>query len=598
MRYSLVAISLILMLVSGGSYVIEKGPSSLEKLFVSRCGILVQKLGEFKKDIASKKPVSSLKQDFTKIRKLYRRASVLMDYFYPYERRFLNAPDLQRTEEDNPDVIIEPNGLQVIERLLYTGFSEGSYPALQEEVSLLTGVVSRISGQGLQYTDALVFDALKAATIRLVSMGITGFDSPLALNSLPESAEVLYAMKDILDEYQEKIPDSLYATAIKLIDTGSSDLLAAKGFNSFDRLTFIRTCADPLYAVLVKIIFANNFQLPGERRPLNQEATSIFSKNLFDINFFSPNKRYQLSPKRVELGKLLFYDSILSPLTGRTCATCHNPAKAFTDGQKVALSVDPQKAIKRNTPTLLNAALQTRYFYDSRTSTLENQLNSVVHSAEEMGGSLKESIPRLASNEKYARLFIEAYNGEELTEYNIANAISSYVRTLMASDSKFDRYMRGGSTALIDSEKRGFNLFTGKAKCATCHYIPLFSGLVPPDFVETESEVLGVPASVSKKNNKLSDDEGKFLFTKSVVHKYAFKTPTLRNIALTAPYMHNGIYKTLDEVLHFYNKGGGAGLGIAPGNQTLPAQPLNLSGREIKDVISFLKALTDKPIYL
>ena len=197
------------------------------------------------------------------------------------------------------------------------------------------------------------------------------------------------------------------------------------------------------------------------------------------------------------------------------------------------------------------------------------------------------------SHEKYARLFAEAYGEEMVTEYNIANAISSYVRTLVRLDSRFDRYMRGDNAALNDNEKKGFNLFAGKAKCATCHYIPLFNGLVPPEFVETESEVLGVPVTASKKNSQLSDDEGKFLFTKSLVHKHAFKTPTLRNIALTAPYMHNGVYKTLEQVMDFYNKGGGAALGIAPGNQTLPVQALNLSKREIKNIILFLRALTD-----
>jgi cytochrome c peroxidase len=355
----------------------------------------------------------------------------------------------------------------------------------------------------------------------------------------------------------------------------------------------VRSYADPLYTVLFKIIQAHNFQLPEERRPVGQQATSLFSRDFFDINFFSPNKRYQVTPQRIELGKRLFYDSVLSPLTGRSCATCHDPAKAFSDGYTVASSLDKNVTIKRNTPTLLNAALQTRYFYDSRTATLENQLNSVVHNKEEMGGSLQESIPRLAGNNNYALFFAEAYNGEPITEYNIANAISSYIRSLVRLNSRFDRYMRGENSALNKEEKNGFNLFAGKAKCATCHYIPLFNGLVPPEFVETESEVIGVPALAAKKNSKLSDDKGKFLFTKSVVHLHAFKTPALRNISLTAPYMHNGVFKTLNEVMNFYNKGGGAGLGIAPETQTLPSQPLNLSKKEIKNIISFLEALTD-----
>src|SRR5688572_2434649 len=174
MRYSLIVIPVLFVLITGGSFIIKKRPTSLEKLFVSRCGILVQKLEEFNHDIGVKKAVSSLKQDFTKIRKLYRRASVLLDYFFPYERKLLNPPDLRRVEEDNPDIIIEPNGLQVMERILYSGFSEASDHLLQQEVELLLEMVKKMRDQpglAFKFNDALVFDALKAADIRLVSMG-------------------------------------------------------------------------------------------------------------------------------------------------------------------------------------------------------------------------------------------------------------------------------------------------------------------------------------------------------------------------------------------------------------------------------------------
>ena len=136
----------------------------------------------------------------------------------------------------------------------------------------------------------------------------------------------------------------------------------------------------------------------------------------------------------------------------------------------------------------------------------------------------------------------------------------------------------------------------GKAKCATCHFLPMFNGLVPPEFTETESEVLGVPKTKETLAPVLDSDEGKFKFTHSIVHKYAFKTPTLRNIELTAPYMHNGVYNTLEEVMDFYNKGGGNGLKIAPVNQTLPEEKLNLSKKEIRAVIAFMKTLTDSAV--
>ena len=152
--------------------------------------------------------------------------------------------------------------------------------------------------------------------------------------------------------------------------------------------------------------------------------------------------------------------------------------------------------------------------------------------------------------------------------------------------------MQGNTAKLSASEKRGFNLFAGKAKCATCHFIPLFNGLVPPDFTETETEVLGVPRNKTRTSAVLDPDPGKYEISRSIIHKNAFKTPTLRNIELTAPYMHNGVFDTLEEVMEFYNEGGGAGLNIAPENQTLPKDKLNLTKKETADIVAFMKALT------
>jgi cytochrome c peroxidase len=150
-----------------------------------------------------------------------------------------------------------------------------------------------------------------------------------------------------------------------------------------------------------------------------------------------------------------------------------------------------------------------------------------------------------------------------------------------------------GKQVLNQNEINGFNLFMGKAKCGTCHFMPLFSGAKPPRYYYNESEVIGVPDTKNKVNAILDEDEGRFAVTGIPIHKFAFKTNTLRNIALTAPYMHNGVFKTLDEVLEFYNNGGGKGLKIAPGNQTLPFEKLNLSKTEQQYIISFLKTLTD-----
>ncbi len=222
----------------------------------------------------------------------------------------------------------------------------------------------------------------------------------------------------------------------------------------------------------------------------------------------------------------------------------------------------------------------------------------MVHNTAEMKGSLKDAEADLKKIPAYNSLFRVAYPQESdpLNAFNIANAISSYIRSLISLRSGFDQYMLGKQSSLTISEKNGFNLFTGKAKCATCHFMPLFNGLVPPEFTETETEVLGIPATRAKKNATLDADPGKYSTSHSVIHKYAFKTATLRNIELTSPYMHNGVFKTLEEVMDFYNEGGGAGLKIAPDNQTLPKDKLNLTKKEIADIIAFMKALTDPAV--
>ncbi len=210
-----------------------------------------------------------------------------------------------------------------------------------------------------------------------------------------------------------------------------------------------------------------------------------------------------------------------------------------------------------------------------------------------MHGSLDDAVVKLKKHKSYASLFKSAFPNakDAITEYNLRNALGSYIRSLSSLDSRFDQYVRGDKTQLNKQEISGFNIFMGKGKCGTCHFTPLFNGTVPPDYTRTETEVIGVP--VSAKINRIDTDPGKFNLRNIPLHKNAFRTPTVRNIALTAPYMHNGIYNTLEEVMDFYNEGGGSGLGIELENQTLPFDKLHLTGREKQDVIAFLKTLTD-----
>jgi cytochrome c peroxidase len=160
--------------------------------------------------------------------------------------------------------------------------------------------------------------------------------------------------------------------------------------------------------------------------------------------------------------------------------------------------------------------------------------------------------------------------------------------------SPFDRFIQGGPDSLLSTrQKNGANLFMGKAQCATCHFIPLFNGLIPPDYSVTEFEVLGTTRTDRLDKPQLSKDAGRFNVYPLPFFKGAFKTPTVRNTAVTAPYMHNGAFRSLDSVLEFYNRGGGQGLGLDVSSQTLSSHPLGLTPKEKKDIIKFLDALTD-----
>ena len=571
--------------LSAASLSIQKAQAPVEKLFREQVIQLLHELEHFEEAAAARVTPQVLKEHFIASRLAYKRTSILVDYFFPINGRSINGPDLPYAEDDRPDLIHDPHGFQVIERIVY---GEIDYELLRNECRQLVEIFKSMNEQpelAYKFRDELVFDALKSAVIRVMSLGLTGFDSPVALQSLPECEAVFTGIEDIITLFEP-------SAATQYIRKAKA-ALKGESFDNFDRLDFIKNTIDPLYGSLVDLSIRSRSLLPWERRPLNQFSGSLFSDSLFDINFFSPNDRYRMNIARTELGRSLFYDTIFTRSAQRSCATCHDPAKAFTDGLRVPAGLNAATKLKRNTPTLTGAAIQTRFFYDSRASTLENQLNAVVHNVDEMNGSLAETIELIGEHPAYTTAFRKAYPNDRrpVTDYNIANAISSYVRSLSSFNTKFDRYMRG-QTSFSRIEKRGFNLFAGKAKCATCHFIPLFNGLVPPQFTETESEVLGVPSIDDRR--KIDDDPGKAGFTKSRIHEHAFKTPTLRNIARTAPYMHNGVFDTLEQVMDFYNKGGGAAvLSVAPVNQTLPAEPLNLSKREIKSIIAFLGTLSE-----
>ncbi|MGN6297436.1 MAG: cytochrome-c peroxidase [Ginsengibacter sp.] len=536
---------------------------------------------------------------FLQSRLLYKKFEWAAEYFAADLTERLNGPPVQEIE--NADLLdstyaraIDPMGLQVIEESLYPRFDTSGRNEMTKEVTdLVTNagyLVSYFRDHPL--ADWRVLDAAKLEVFRIIALGISGFDAQHSGNSINECAAALNSLHEVLRLYTGKKNN---APLLQDIITAISYLHDKDDFDSFDRAFFITRFANKISAGIAQL----EQDLPGRKirynRMLNQEARTLFDSGAFNVNAFSPGPEYHVTDAKVVLGEKLFYDASLSGTGTRSCASCHNPRLAFTDGLAKQRDLDDTtKFILRNVPTLLDAALQSNYFDDMRALTLEDQVRDVVANPHEMDGSMDAIIKHVSADTSYHTLFVSAFPGKnkEITANNVANALASYVRSLAKLNSRFDEYMRGNENALSVRELKGFNLFMGKAKCATCHFVPLFNGITPPKYVMSETEVLGVPRS--QKDSTIDPDTGYYGVIGIDSYKYAFKIPTIRNIDKTAPYMHNGVYRTLEQVMDFYNNGGGAGLGIHLPNQTLSKENLHLTEKEKEDIMVFMKSLDSK----
>lgn len=539
---------------------------------------------------------TDLQSDFLLARLGYKKFEWAAEYFTPEISGLVNGPPVEEVEM--PDArIIHPAGLQLIEGFLFPVYDSSKKKELIAQLNLLqTDCDNYKSYFNLNdIYERQVFDAIRLEVYRIMTLGITGYDNPLTLKSMQESAASLESLQKVLGFYVKNGDSKSMAEKLqKAIDYLNNH----PDFNSFNRMEFITEYCNPITLGLTELeerLHVRNFKY---NRLLNQDAKTLFDTNAFNVNAYAPDHSSFISNEKILLGKRLFSDPMLSGSGKRSCQSCHQPEKAFTDGMAKNTIIGKKELLGRNTPTLINAALQPSLFYDLRVSSLEEQSHSVVQSVKEMHGSMLLSVKRLWNDQKYREMFLAAFPNEDknrIDTFEVMNAIGSYIRSLVLLNSRFDGYMQGEKSAINENEINGFNLFMGKAKCATCHFMPLFSGTLPPAFLKMEAEVIGVPESIS--SQKIDPDLGRYGVLKIESFRYAFKVPTLRNAALTPPYMHNGVFTTLDQVLDFYNKGGGAGMGIKLGNQTLPSDKLDLSVKERNDIIAFIGSLNSKMNY-
>ena len=288
-------------------------------------------------------------------------------------------------------------------------------------------------------------------------------------------------------------------------------------------------------------------------------------------DFFIPIDN-PITATKVLLGKRLFFDKRLSKDESVSCAVCHNPAYGFSNGKAVGQGIFGQRG-SRNVPSIINRLFGQTQFWDGRSETLESQASSPLLNSSEMAINEELLIKRLKADVEYQKLFQESFNSAPTLE-NVSQAIAAFERTLLSGAAPFDRYeWNGEKNALSENAKRGLILFRGKARCSICH--------IGTNFTDEKFHNLGAGETEGRK------DPGRAQITKNLADFGKFKTPTLRNVMLTAPYMHDGSLTTLEDVIAFYDQGGNSNP-----NLDKEIKPLKLTDGEKADLLEFLKSLT------
>ena len=312
-----------------------------------------------------------------------------------------------------------------------------------------------------------------------------------------------------------------------------------------------------------------------------------------------------MSTTKVALGRALYFDKRLSVDGTVSCATCHDPSVAFTDSKAVAIGVGSLRGA-RNAPTVLNSVFSELLFWDGRAPSLEEQAKHPLMSPFEMGASTtKAFLERVSTITEYQKAFKQVFKSKNITLDAIAKAIAAYERTLLSGNSPFDRFITGDQGAITDSQRRGWELFKGKAKCNECHSYslaqPFFSdfkfhntGIAVSDTLFDKLLSVGPTQQTLLSTTAHSAEQsalGRFAVTLRTEDLGGFKTPTLRDVELTSPYMHDGSLKTLIDVVNFYNRGGNPNSHL---DQRI--QPLKLTDAEVNDLVEFMRALTSDDV--
>nr|WP_315087297.1 cytochrome c peroxidase [uncultured Chryseobacterium sp.] len=604
MRFYSFAAVLFLLVFSAMSFnPVDKGVKSEDTFINNGLSEFKNKLENLKLDAKSfsedKISLEELQKSLKNTRNSFKEIEFYVAYHYPeFTKTHLNAAPLFHIEAAGTSAYtLPPEGLQVLDEMIFSDealekkddiktiadFLYNSYASFY--LSTVKNGLSKGNNKTLP---------LRIELIRIYTLGVTGFDTPGSLNVSDETVHAFSGMQKYLHD-DPYFKNYNIQKANEILTDGINYLTKNTDFETFDRIEFYKKYIQPLYEEFGS--WDGRTDDLKEFSGWNVGNKNFFSSDFLDPYFYTLLKKEEDNGDLRKLGKEIFYDQNVSNNGKMSCATCHLPENAFTDLKAKSPSNVEGKTVLRNSPSLYNAVFAKRFFYDLRAFYLEQQAEHVIYNKDEFNTSYESIIKKLKTKPEYRKAFKAAFKNGEINKENFSKALSSYVASLYSYESDFDRFMRNEREISSDA-KKGFNLFMGKANCATCHFAPNFSGLVPPFFNENESEVLGVTAKpISQKPLELDADQGRINSPvkkeNSWIYEKSFKTVTVRNAALTKPYFHNGAFNTLEEVMDFYNEGGGEGLSLQVKNQTLASDKLNLSQTEIKQIIAFLNSLTD-----
>jgi cytochrome c peroxidase len=562
-------------------------------------------------DLSSEKDIKGIREKIEAARLKLKSIDFWLRYFEPTAYKKINGPlpvewENEVFEKFEPPYKREGAGLTVAE--LYLDKKTVSKDSLLQLIqksreAIKTFEADSITSQLNSYHH--FFMANRLYLLNLAAIYTTGFECHDTSNILPELHSMLADTKNIYDSYNQTFP----ATPLtkEYLDIYERTISFVKGqplnFSGFNHYVFIKDYVNPLFALNQQ--FINLYNVTSVN--FNDYTLSNTNRSIFDKSLYEPQNIkgvYSLVEDEKTLneirhiGKLLFYDPILSGNNLRSCASCHKPTQYFTDTtQRTSFQFDDQQHLPRNTPTLINAVYNHLLMLDGKHISLQAQGRDVMTNASEMNGNEKELLKKVLSCQEYKnafRKFLKLTPEEkEISLDHIVSAITFYDGSFSRFSAPFDDAINN-KISLAEDAKKGFNLFMSKAQCATCHFVPNFNGVKPP-YIGSEFEVIGTPEDTGF--TKLSVDKGRYAVNPASETLNGFRTGSIRNAQYTKPYMHNGVFNTLEEVIDFYDAGGGTGKKLMVGNQTLSGDSLKLSPTEKKELISFIHSLNENIIF-